>query len=288
MPDLASRLFARLQSREARVGVVGLGYVGLPLAVEFARGGLTTVGIDLDTQKIAAIERGESYIPDVPAADVRDLVAARRLSATTDFALSQTLDTINICVPTPLRKTKDPDMSYIVSAVEAIAAHLRPGMLVILESTTYPGTTEEARAADPRDARPAKSARTSSWRSRPSASIRATATTRPGTCPRSSAASTPDLHRSGAVLYGAAIDDRGAGQLAARGRDGEAAGEHLPRRQHRPRQRDGADVRQAGHRRVGSDRRRRPPSRSASCRSIRARASAGTASRSIRSTCPGR
>ena len=143
MPDLASRLFARLQSREARVGVVGLGYVGLPLAVEFARSGLTTVGIDLDSQKVAAIQRGDSYIPDVPGADVRELVAARRLSATTDFSVVGTLDTVNICVPTPLRKTKDPDMSYIVSAVEAIAAHLRPGTLVILESTTYPGTTEE-------------------------------------------------------------------------------------------------------------------------------------------------
>src|SRR5258706_5162161 len=143
MPDLASRLFALLQSLEARFGVVGLGYVGLPLAVEFARSGLTTVGIDLDGQKVAAIQRGDSYIPDVSAADVRELVAARRLAATTDFSVVETLDTINICVPTPLRKTKDPDMSYIVSAVEAIAAHIRPGTLVILESTTYPGTTEE-------------------------------------------------------------------------------------------------------------------------------------------------
>jgi UDP-N-acetyl-D-glucosamine dehydrogenase len=143
MSELSSRLFARLQSREARVGVVGLGYVGLPLAVEFARSGLTAVGIDLDSQKVAAIQRGDSYIPDVSAADVRELVAAGRLSATTDFSVVATLDTVNICVPTPLRKTKDPDMSYIVSAVEAIARYLRPGTLVILESTTYPGTTEE-------------------------------------------------------------------------------------------------------------------------------------------------
>src|SRR5262245_52214954 len=143
MPDFAARLFARLQSREARVGVVGLGYVGLPLAVEFARSGLLTVGIDLDDRKVAAIQNGDSYIPDVPAADVRELVAAGRLRATTDFKVVEALDTINICVPTPLRKTKDPDMSYIVSAVESIAAHLRPGTLVILESTTYPGTTEE-------------------------------------------------------------------------------------------------------------------------------------------------
>jgi UDP-N-acetyl-D-glucosamine dehydrogenase len=125
------------------VGVVGLGYVGLPLAVEFARGGLSTVGIDLDARKISAIERGQSYIPDVPSSDVAPLVSEGLLRATTDFAVVRDLDTINICVPTPLRKTKDPDMSYIVSAVEAIAEHLHPGMLIVLESTTYPGTTEE-------------------------------------------------------------------------------------------------------------------------------------------------
>jgi UDP-N-acetyl-D-glucosamine dehydrogenase len=137
------RLLQRIHEGEARVGVVGLGYVGLPLAVEFARSGLTCTGIDVDPRKVAAIERGESYIPDVPSADVQALRAAGRLSATTDFSVVAELDTINICVPTPLRKTKDPDMSYIVSAVEAIAGHLHPGMLVVLESTTYPGTTEE-------------------------------------------------------------------------------------------------------------------------------------------------
>ena len=99
MPDLASRLFARLQSREARVGVVGLGYVGLPLAVEFARSGLTTVGIDLDSQKVAAVQRGDSYIPDVQAADVRELVAAGRLSATTDFSVVETLPAPSGCGP---------------------------------------------------------------------------------------------------------------------------------------------------------------------------------------------
>ena len=143
MSALADRLRERIQNRRARVGVVGLGYVGLPLAVEFARAGLTCTGIDLDARKIAAIERGESYIPDVASADVRSLSEAGRLSATSDFSVVADLDTVNICVPTPLRKTKDPDMSYIVSAVEKIAAHLRPGMLVVLESTTYPGTTEE-------------------------------------------------------------------------------------------------------------------------------------------------
>jgi UDP-N-acetyl-D-glucosamine dehydrogenase len=140
---LATRLFERLQSRQATVGVVGLGYVGLPLAVEFAHGGLTAVGIDLDARKVTAIGRGQSYIPDVPSSDIAPLVTAGKLRATTDFSVVKDLDTVNICVPTPLRKTKDPDMSYIVSAVEAIAEHLHPGMLIVLESTTYPGTTEE-------------------------------------------------------------------------------------------------------------------------------------------------
>ena len=143
MSPYAEQLLERIQSRRARAGVIGLGYVGLPLAVEFARNGLTCTGIDLDARKIAAIARGESYIPDVPSSDVRSLVADGRLSATDDFSIVAELDTINICVPTPLRKTKDPDMSFIVSAVEAMAPHLRKGTLVVLESTTYPGTTEE-------------------------------------------------------------------------------------------------------------------------------------------------
>jgi UDP-N-acetyl-D-glucosamine dehydrogenase len=133
----------RLDGRTARVGVVGLGYVGLPLAVEFARAGFETVGIDLDARKIDAITQGTSYIPDVATEEVARLVAAGKLRATTDFGVIAELDTANICVPTPLRKTKDPDMSYIVSAVEQIAKGLHRGMLVVLESTTYPGTTEE-------------------------------------------------------------------------------------------------------------------------------------------------
>jgi UDP-N-acetyl-D-glucosamine dehydrogenase len=129
--------------RTARVGVVGLGYVGLPLVVEFARAGFPVVGIDVDARKVAAINRGESYIQDVQARDVAEFTAAGRLTATSDTAAIARLDTINICVPTPLRKTRDPDLSFVVSAVERIAEHLRPGQLVILESTTYPGTTDE-------------------------------------------------------------------------------------------------------------------------------------------------
>ena len=141
--DLAATLERKLTDRTARVGVIGLGYVGLTLAVELARAGLTAVGVDLDTRKVDAINRGESYIPDVPTREVAEFQKAGRLSATTDAAIIKTLDTINICVPTPLRKTKDPDLSYVVSAVEMVAAHMKPGQLIILESTTYPGTTDE-------------------------------------------------------------------------------------------------------------------------------------------------
>ena len=143
MSVLAETLRERLQSRRARTGIVGLGYVGLPLAVELAKAGFHATGIDLDDRKVQAINAGRSYIPDVAAADVQALHAAGKLDATTDFAVVRQLDTINICVPTPLRKTKDPDMSYIVSAVDGIAKHLHPGMLIVLESTTYPGTTDE-------------------------------------------------------------------------------------------------------------------------------------------------
>ena len=143
MSALGTSLLDKIESRKARAGVVGLGYVGLPLAVELAKAGFHTTGIDLDARKVQAIREGRSYIPDVDATDVMRLQQAGTLDATTDFAIVTELDTINICVPTPLRKTKDPDMSYIVSAVEAIAQHLHPGMLIILESTTYPGTTDE-------------------------------------------------------------------------------------------------------------------------------------------------
>jgi UDP-N-acetyl-D-glucosamine dehydrogenase len=138
-----TKLQDRIGARQVRAGVVGLGYVGLPLAVEFARAGYNVTGIDLSQPKVNAINEGRSYIPDVKTTDVAECVSAGRLRATTDFAEVANLDTINICVPTPLRKTKDPDMSYVISAVEGIAAHIQKGTLVILESTTYPGTTVE-------------------------------------------------------------------------------------------------------------------------------------------------
>jgi UDP-N-acetyl-D-glucosamine dehydrogenase len=140
---LAAALKRRIESSGVRAGVIGLGYVGLPLAVEFAEAGYDVVGLDIDQRKVDAINAGTSYIQDVPGADVARLVAAGRLRATADFSEIARLDTVNICVPTPLRKTKDPDVSYMVAAVTAVAQYLHPGMLVILESTTYPGTTEE-------------------------------------------------------------------------------------------------------------------------------------------------
>jgi UDP-N-acetyl-D-glucosamine dehydrogenase len=143
MNEIAETLKKRIEGREARAGVVGLGYVGLPLAVELAKSGFSVVGIDLDARKVAAVQAGRSYIADVPSDEMEALVRAGRLTATTDFSVVRELDAVSICVPTPLRKTKDPDMSFIVSATERIAEHLRAGTVVILESTTYPGTTDE-------------------------------------------------------------------------------------------------------------------------------------------------
>jgi len=133
----------RLRTKQAKVGVIGLGYVGLPLAVEFARAGFEVTGFDVDATKNETINGGCSYIPDVPHADVSTAVKAGRLRATSDMTALGEMDVVDIAVPTPLRKTKDPDLSYVIKAVEATAATLRPGQLVVLESTTYPGTTDE-------------------------------------------------------------------------------------------------------------------------------------------------
>ena len=125
------------------MGVIGLGYVGLPLAVEFARAGFDVTGFDVDDTKVASVNQGRSHIPDVSDLDLCAAVKSGHLGATTDMSRLGAMDAIDICVPTPLRKTKDPDLSYIVKAVEAVVATLRPGQLVVLESTTYPGTTDE-------------------------------------------------------------------------------------------------------------------------------------------------
>ncbi|MFL6353035.1 MAG: nucleotide sugar dehydrogenase [Bryobacteraceae bacterium] len=139
----AAELRQRISKKTARVGVLGLGYVGLPLALEFARAGFEVVGIDVQKDKVDQFNRGQSYVKDVEDSVFAPLVKSGRLRATSDYSVIEKLDTIDICVPTPLRKTKDPDMSYVVSATNAIAEHLHPGLLVMLESTTYPGTTDE-------------------------------------------------------------------------------------------------------------------------------------------------
>jgi UDP-N-acetyl-D-glucosamine dehydrogenase len=133
----------KISSRKARIGVIGLGYVGLPLGLEFSKKGFKTVGFDIDPAKVRSIARGHSYIEDVKSEDLRREVRAGRFSATTRFEGLARADAIVICVPTPLRKTRDPDISYIVASVDEIAPRLRLGQLVVLESTTYPGTTEE-------------------------------------------------------------------------------------------------------------------------------------------------
>jgi UDP-N-acetyl-D-glucosamine dehydrogenase len=143
MSDELNQLLDKINSRNARVGVIGLGYVGLPLAVVFAEAGHHVVGIDVDERKIDAIKRGESYIEDIPSERIRSLVGEGLLDATTDFGVLETCDTVSICVPTPLNKTGDPDMSYIILAANDIAKNLHRGMVVVLESTTYPGTTTE-------------------------------------------------------------------------------------------------------------------------------------------------
>jgi UDP-N-acetyl-D-glucosamine dehydrogenase len=143
MESIQSALIHRLHDHTAQVAVVGLGYVGLPLAVVFAEAGFRVTGIDLDPRKVSALCRGESYILDVPSATVQRLVESGRLRATTDFSALAQADAVSICVPTPLRKTGDPDLSFIVSATEALAPHMHPGLVVVLESTTYPGTTRE-------------------------------------------------------------------------------------------------------------------------------------------------
>src|SRR5216117_3515381 len=136
-------LIDRIRDRAARISVIGQGYVGLPLAVEFARAGFSVNGLDTDLDRVTALNSGRSYSPDVESDDLAALLRAGRYEATADLSVLEASDVVIICVPTPLRKSKDPDISYVVAAAEAAAARFRPGQLVVLESTTYPGTTEE-------------------------------------------------------------------------------------------------------------------------------------------------
>jgi UDP-N-acetyl-D-glucosamine dehydrogenase len=143
MTTMQDTLQNKFEDRSAKLAVLGMGYVGLPLAVIFAEAGFDVVGIDPDGNKIDQINQGKSYISDVPSEHVARLVKAGKLSATTDFSALKQADGVSVCVPTPLRSTKDPDLSYILTATGDIQKHLHPGMTIVLESTTYPGTTRE-------------------------------------------------------------------------------------------------------------------------------------------------
>jgi UDP-N-acetyl-D-glucosamine dehydrogenase len=141
--DIKATLIQKLKDRTAVVSVLGMGYVGLPLAVVFADAGLKVIGVDPVQEKVDMLNRGESYVMDVPSETVARLVREGRLEATSDFSVLEKVDAVSICVPTPLRKTGDPDLSYIINAIEDLAKYVHPGMIVVLESTTYPGTTRE-------------------------------------------------------------------------------------------------------------------------------------------------
>jgi UDP-N-acetyl-D-glucosamine dehydrogenase len=136
-------LMTKLSYRTASVAVLGLGYVGLPLVVAFAEAGFVVTGIDPDKRKVDMVNRGESHIQDVPSDQIARLVAEGKVTATTDFSVLKGADAVSICVPTPLRKTGDPDLSFILSATNELARYMHSGMVIVLESTTYPGTTRE-------------------------------------------------------------------------------------------------------------------------------------------------
>jgi UDP-N-acetyl-D-glucosamine dehydrogenase len=141
--EWADTLERKIQDRTVRIGVIGLGYVGLSLAVEFAKAGLQVTGIEIDADKVARLQGGESYVQDVKPYEVKGLIADKKLLVVNDYRVLSDLDAVSICVPTPLSKTKDPDVSYIAAATKEIVPYLHPGQLIVLESTTYPGTTDE-------------------------------------------------------------------------------------------------------------------------------------------------
>jgi len=138
-----SILLKRIKTKDARIGIVGLGYVGLPLALEFARSGYNVTGIDKNMERVESLKKGKSYIIDVTDSEVKQLIKTGRFNVTGDASVLSKLDAVIICVPTPLTKTKDPDVSYIISVSQEIKNYMHKGQLFVLESTTYPGTTEE-------------------------------------------------------------------------------------------------------------------------------------------------
>lgn len=141
--SVKENLIKKLKEKNAKIAILGLGYVGLPLAVVFGEAGFHVTGVDPDKRKVDALKEGKSYIPDVHSDKVATLTKAGKLTATTDFSVLKEMDAVSICVPTPLRQTGDPDMSFIISAMDELSKYMHKGMVVVLESTTYPGTTRE-------------------------------------------------------------------------------------------------------------------------------------------------
>ena len=140
---MSNNLQSRIESKNAKIGVVGLGYVGLPLAAEFAKAGFSVTGIDIAQERVGQLNRGDNYISDVDSSELNSFVESGRFTATSDYSVVSDLDAVSICVPTPLSKLKDPDVSFIQSAIDELVKYIHPGLLIILESTTYPGTTRE-------------------------------------------------------------------------------------------------------------------------------------------------
>ena len=246
-------LLNRIRSREARLGVIGLGYVGLPLAVEFARAGFAVVGYDVSAEKVADIQAGRSYIPDVSSDHLTEVVRNGQLVATATPEALRDVDIIDICVPTPLRKTRDPDLSYVVEAVNTVRGALRKGQIDHPGIDDVSGNHRRSRAACARGER-------AGGRAGFLSGVLARAR-RPG----ESDVQHPEHseggrryqrreHRSRRGFLPDGDHHGGAGEFDASRRDGEAAREHVPCREHRPRQRAGADVASHEHRRLGSHR----------------------------------
>jgi UDP-N-acetyl-D-glucosamine dehydrogenase len=244
----------KIQNRTAKIGILGLGYVGLPLACEFAKAGFPVTGFEVDDRKVTALTKGQSYIEDIPEQELRPLVHNKMLTATTDFSQLRKMDVTIICVPTPLRKTKDPDISFIAESTKAIAQHLHPQQLVVLESTTYPGTTKEF-VMPMLEATGHKVGKDIYLAFSPERIDPGNRQFRLANTPKVVGGITATCGDLAAQVYGAIVARAsGAGVLDRKRGDGQAFGEHFPRRQHRPRQRSGFDLRQTQAERLGSHR----------------------------------
>ena len=281
-------LIDKIERRTARCGVIGLGYVGLPLALEFAKAGFHVTGIDLDERKVEAIAQGRSYIVDVRDEEIAEPVRAGRFVPTTDFSVIRDLDTINICVPTPLRKTKDPDLTYVVSAVNEIKRYLRRGPARHPREHDVSRHHRRGGAPGARRPRASRSATDFALAFSPERIDPGNAQLQHAQHPEGRRRRDPDVHPGGEAALRGVGRHRRAGVVHRGRRDGEAAREHLPQRQHRAGQRDRAHVQRPQDQRLGGHRRRQDQAVRLHGVLPRARARAGTASRSTPSTCRGR